>query len=179
MVLPFHGKGDGQDAGWTPRGWSNAKCKLVGFEQLLYLRQPGYVVGKAQFDKMLALASRQADATGKPLGLKQTAETAGASLLRGRHLGLRDRPALDHRQRVPRAPEVKRHARFPSNCYPVHCVNSENRPLFPQPVKLQRATRVPEGVLWLLVATSLSRGETGLIISAEPANLVGCQRMSH
>ena len=38
-------------AGWTPRGWSDASSRLVGFEQLLYLRQPGYgpsyIVGKA------------------------------------------------------------------------------------------------------------------------------------
>src|SRR5580698_697619 len=27
---------------WTPRGWAVAKDKLTGFEQLLYLRQPGY-----------------------------------------------------------------------------------------------------------------------------------------
>jgi hypothetical protein len=55
-------------AGWTPRGWSDAKSKLVGFEQLLYLRQPGYgpsyVVGKAQLDKMIARASHQAEASG-------------------------------------------------------------------------------------------------------------------
>ena len=51
-------------AGWTPRGWSDAKSKLVGFEQLLYLRQPGYgpsyVVGKSQLDNMIARASHQA-----------------------------------------------------------------------------------------------------------------------
>lgn len=54
-------------AGCTPRGWSDAKSKLAGFEQLLYLRQPSYVVGKAQFDKMIARASHQAEATRKPL----------------------------------------------------------------------------------------------------------------
>jgi hypothetical protein len=63
-------------AAWTPRGWSDAKSKLVGFEQLLYLRQPGYgpsyVVGKAQLDKMLARASHQAETTGKPFSLKET-----------------------------------------------------------------------------------------------------------
>src|SRR4029434_8456318 len=50
-------------AGWTPRGWSDAKSKLVGFEQLLYLRQPGYgpsyVVGKAQLAKIIARDSQQ------------------------------------------------------------------------------------------------------------------------
>lgn len=52
-------------ASLTPRGWSDAKSKLVGFEQLLYLRQPGYgpsyIVGKSQLDKMIARASHQSD----------------------------------------------------------------------------------------------------------------------
>ncbi|HEX8680149.1 MAG TPA: DUF885 family protein [Chthoniobacterales bacterium] len=63
-------------AEWTPRGWSDAKSKLVGFEQLLYLRQPGYgpsyVVGKAQLDRMIARASHQAEASGKSFNLQQT-----------------------------------------------------------------------------------------------------------
>ncbi|HEV2806281.1 MAG TPA: DUF885 family protein [Chthoniobacterales bacterium] len=63
-------------AGWTPRGWSDPKSKLVGFEQLLYLRQPGYgpsyIVGKSQLDKMIARASHQAEASGKPFNLQQT-----------------------------------------------------------------------------------------------------------
>ena len=29
-------------ASWTPRHWSDPNSKLVGFEQLLYARQPGY-----------------------------------------------------------------------------------------------------------------------------------------
>ena len=57
-------------AGWTPRGWSDPNSKLVGFEQLLYLRQPGYgtsyVVGKAQLDRLLANASHAADQQGRP-----------------------------------------------------------------------------------------------------------------
>lgn len=52
-------------AGWTPRGWSDPNSALVGFEQLLYLRQPGYgpsyVVGKASFDRLLAIASHKAE----------------------------------------------------------------------------------------------------------------------
>ena len=52
-------------AGWTPRGWSDAGSRLVGFEQLLYLRQPGYgpsyIVGKVQLDHLLALASHRAE----------------------------------------------------------------------------------------------------------------------
>ncbi len=57
-------------AEWTPRGWSDASSRLVGFEQLLYLRQPGYgpsyVVGKAQLDHLLALASHRADVEHRP-----------------------------------------------------------------------------------------------------------------
>jgi hypothetical protein len=57
-------------ADWTPRGWSDANSKLVGFEQLLYLRQPGYgpsyIVGKAQLDHLIALASHRAEAQHRP-----------------------------------------------------------------------------------------------------------------
>lgn len=60
-------------ASWTPRGWSDANSKLVGFEQLLYLRQPGYgpsyVVGKAQLDELLAILSHQAEQQGRPFVL--------------------------------------------------------------------------------------------------------------
>jgi hypothetical protein len=70
-------------ASWTPRGWSDAKSKLVGFEQLLYLRQPGYgpsyIVGKSQLDKMIARASHQAEASGKPFNLQQTFAAIWAS----------------------------------------------------------------------------------------------------
>lgn len=63
-------------ASWTPRGWSDAKSRLVGFEQLLYLRQPGYgtsyVLGKAQLDGLIAAASHRADLAGKPFDLGQT-----------------------------------------------------------------------------------------------------------
>ena len=57
-------------AEWTPRGWSDASSRLVGFEQLLYLRQPGYgpsyIVGKAQLDHLLAIASHRADVEHRP-----------------------------------------------------------------------------------------------------------------
>jgi hypothetical protein len=57
-------------AGWTPRGWSDENSPLVGFEQLLYLRQPGYgpsyIVGKAEFDRLLALGSHQAEVEHRP-----------------------------------------------------------------------------------------------------------------
>ena len=57
-------------AGWTPRGWSDANSRLVGFEQLLYLRQPGYgpsyIVGKASLEHLLALASHRAELEHRP-----------------------------------------------------------------------------------------------------------------
>ena len=63
-------------ASWTPRGWSDASSRLVGFEQLLYLRQPGYgtsyVLGKAQLDGLIAAASHRADVAGKPFNLGDT-----------------------------------------------------------------------------------------------------------
>jgi hypothetical protein len=57
----FHGA-------WTPRQWSDPDSPLVGFEQLLYLRQPGYgpsyIVGKLQLDQLFARASQKADRNG-------------------------------------------------------------------------------------------------------------------
>ena len=45
-------------ARWTPRGWSDPKSDLVGFEQLLYLRQPGYgtsyITGKIELDRLIS-----------------------------------------------------------------------------------------------------------------------------
>jgi hypothetical protein len=60
-------------ARWTPRGWSDPHSDLVAFEQLLYLRQPGYgtsyITGKMQFDRLISLASYQADQEGRPFDL--------------------------------------------------------------------------------------------------------------
>ena len=57
-------------ARWTPRGWSDPNSRLVGFEQLLYLRQPGYgpsyIIGKVQLDEMLAIRSHAADQERRP-----------------------------------------------------------------------------------------------------------------
>ena len=57
-------------AEWTPRGWSDASSRLVGFEQLLYLRQPGYgpsyIIGKLQLDRLLAQASHRAEREKRP-----------------------------------------------------------------------------------------------------------------
>ncbi len=52
---------------WTPRGWMREDLDLLGFEQQLYLRQPGYgtsyVTGKALIDGLIrARAAQQGDA---------------------------------------------------------------------------------------------------------------------
>ena len=81
-------------AGWTPRGWSDATSRLVGFEQLLYLRQPGYgpsyIVGKMELDHLLALASHRAELEKRPYRQPR-------DLRRDPRLG--HRPADDHRGR--------------------------------------------------------------------------------
>lgn len=60
-------------AEWTPRGWSDPTSDLVAFEQLLYLRQPGYgtsyIVGKLQFERLMSDYSHQQDQAGKPFSL--------------------------------------------------------------------------------------------------------------
>ena len=60
-------------ASWTPRGWSDPNSRLVGFEQLLYLRQPGYgpsyIIGKVQLDDLLATQSHAADLQRRPLSV--------------------------------------------------------------------------------------------------------------
>ena len=49
----------------TPRGWMREDLDLLGFEQLLYLRQPGYgssyVTGKYLLERLLAEMGRQSD----------------------------------------------------------------------------------------------------------------------
>lgn len=61
-------------AAWTPRGWSDPASPLVGFEQLLYARQPGYgpsyVTGKLQLDHLLAAASHADDMAGRPFVMR-------------------------------------------------------------------------------------------------------------
>jgi hypothetical protein len=56
-------------AAWTPRGWSDPESPLVGFEQLLYVRQPGYgpsyVTGKLQLDGLLAAVSHADETAGR------------------------------------------------------------------------------------------------------------------
>jgi hypothetical protein len=62
-------------AEWTPRGWSEPRSDLVAFEQLLYLRQPGYgtsyIVGKLQFDRLLADVAHANELRGEPFAFPQ------------------------------------------------------------------------------------------------------------
>jgi hypothetical protein len=62
-------------AEWTPRGWANPKDKLTGFEQLLYLRQPGYgtsyITGKILLDRLMAEYAHQQELAGKPFVLRE------------------------------------------------------------------------------------------------------------
>jgi uncharacterized protein (DUF885 family) len=61
-------------AEWTPRGWANAKDSLTTFEQLLYLRQPGYgscyITGKMLVDELITGYAHQQDLAGKPFVLR-------------------------------------------------------------------------------------------------------------
>ena len=62
-------------AEWTPRGWSDPASDLVAFEQLLYLRQPGYgssyITGKLQFERLISDFAHQRQAAGKPFDLAE------------------------------------------------------------------------------------------------------------
>lgn len=48
---------------WTPRGWMRPDLDLLGFEQQLYLRQPGYgtsyVTGKHLIDELIRVRAQQ------------------------------------------------------------------------------------------------------------------------
>ena len=62
-------------AEWTPRGWAGATDELTAFEQLLYLRQPGYgtsyISGKLLFDRLLTRYAHAQDKAGKPFSLSE------------------------------------------------------------------------------------------------------------
>ena len=61
-------------AEWTPRGWAKANDSLTTFEQLLYLRQPGYgscyITGKMLVDELITGYAHQQDLAGKPFVLR-------------------------------------------------------------------------------------------------------------
>jgi uncharacterized protein (DUF885 family) len=65
-------------AAWTPRGWANPKDFLTGFEQLLYLRQPGYgtsyITGKLLVDRLMAEYAHQQELADKPFVLREFME---------------------------------------------------------------------------------------------------------
>jgi len=62
-------------AAWTPRGWANPNDSLTGFEQLLYLRQPGYgtsyITGKVLVDRLMAEYAHQQEPAGKRFALRE------------------------------------------------------------------------------------------------------------
>jgi uncharacterized protein (DUF885 family) len=62
-------------AAWTPRGWANPKDSLTGFEQLLYLRQPGYgtsyITGKLLVDRLMGEYAQQQELAGKAFKLRE------------------------------------------------------------------------------------------------------------
>ena len=70
LTLPEAGRLHAQ---WTPRGWSDPSSDLVAFEQLLYLRQPGYgtsyITGKLQFERLISNYSYHQERAGKPFSL--------------------------------------------------------------------------------------------------------------
>ncbi|MGA8271340.1 MAG: DUF885 family protein [Candidatus Sulfotelmatobacter sp.] len=59
---------------WTPRGWAHAGDQLTVFEQLLYLRQPGYgssyITGKLLLDRLLTEYANEQDLEHKPFVLR-------------------------------------------------------------------------------------------------------------
>jgi uncharacterized protein (DUF885 family) len=61
-------------AEWTPRGWAKSGDSLTAFEQLLYLRQPGYgscyITGKLLVDRLIMEYGNQQDRAGKPFVLR-------------------------------------------------------------------------------------------------------------
>ncbi len=61
-------------ASWTPRQWSDAGSDLVGFEQLLYLRQPGYgtsyITGKLELDRLISDYAFEQERKGEAFSLQ-------------------------------------------------------------------------------------------------------------
>ncbi|MEK7265250.1 MAG: DUF885 family protein [Pseudomonadota bacterium] len=70
-------------ASWTPRKWSDAKSDLVGFEQLLYLRQPGYgtsyVTGKLELDRLISNYAYEQEQKGETFSVPAFFRTLNAS----------------------------------------------------------------------------------------------------
>ena len=68
---------------WTPRGWSDPKSDLVAFEQLLYLRQPGYgtsyIMGKLELDRLISEYSFAQEQKGQKFSLPEFFRELNAS----------------------------------------------------------------------------------------------------
>ncbi|MEO1241327.1 MAG: DUF885 family protein [Pseudomonadota bacterium] len=69
-----------EDAGqfharWTPLGWTDPESDLVAFEQLLYLRQPGYgtsyITGKLELDRLISNFAFDREQEGKAFSLPE------------------------------------------------------------------------------------------------------------
>lgn len=82
---------------WTPRGWMREDLDLLGIEQQLYLRQPGYgtsyVTGKYLIEKLLGERSRQLGDAFTLSGFFAEMDAAGVipvSLIRWQLTGLDD-----------------------------------------------------------------------------------------
>ncbi|MEM8933429.1 MAG: DUF885 family protein, partial [Acidobacteriota bacterium] len=82
---------------WTPRGWMREDLDLLGFEQQLYLRQPGYgtsyITGKYLVERLLAERARQLGDDFTMRGFFEEVDAAGVipmSLIRWQLTGLDD-----------------------------------------------------------------------------------------
>ena len=82
---------------WTPRGWMREDLDLLGFEQQLYLRQPGYgtsyVTGKYLIERLLAERARQLGDEFTLAGFYEDVDALGVipvSLIRWQLTGLDD-----------------------------------------------------------------------------------------
>lgn len=82
---------------WTPRGWMREDLDLLGFEQQLYLRQPGYgtsyITGKYLIERLLAERSRQLEGAFSLSGFFEEVDALGVipvSLIRWQLTGKED-----------------------------------------------------------------------------------------
>ncbi|MFO1187760.1 MAG: DUF885 family protein [Alphaproteobacteria bacterium] len=70
-------------ARWTPRKWSDPASDLVKFEQLLYLRQPGYgtsyIAGKLELDRLISEYAFSQEQEGRPFNLPEFFRRLNAS----------------------------------------------------------------------------------------------------
>jgi hypothetical protein len=82
---------------WTPRGWMREDLDLLGFEQQLYLRQPGYgtsyITGKYLIERLLGERSRQSGSDFTLAGFYEEVDALGVipvSLIRWQLTGKDD-----------------------------------------------------------------------------------------